>query len=920
VIIKTFHGFCNGVIANYPEDFPRITGSRHITEAEQIGLIEQLLEKVDLDLLRPFGDPVLYVRPILSAINNLKREGVTVENFHQAVAREVEALAAAPDKYHEKGAHKGKVKVVYQKLEKQISKNQELAKLYEAYEAELRRQKLFDYNDMIMEVLAALQANPVLLQILQEEHQYLLVDEHQDTNNAQNRVLELLANFHPNPNLFVVGDEKQAIFRFQGASLENFLYFKKLYPEAKLVNLVANYRSQQTILDSAESLLPSREPLQAAGRHAVAPIKFGAFPSEDAELFFVASDIKAKIAAGTKPSELAVLYRDNRDAFPLARWLTKLGVTHIIESDEDLLTTSVVKRLWWVLQALIDFGNDELLARVLHLDWFKIDPLLVYELIREAWVNQTTLYKQLQASEQPAFKAFTAKWWQWREWVINLEPLPALEKIIRETGLLNKLELEQFAVINRFYAELVAVVTSQPEATLADFLQHLATMQKHGLLLKQSRESLPDLGRVRLMTVHRAKGLEFDQVYVIGAAHGHFGGRADRSPLKLLPRALALVESQSDEEDEADTSDERRLFYVALTRARHGVTITYATRNNSGRDQLPSVFISEIKPELRQDIDTKFWADKFNSEAPDLLFAGTDMDHTSEDNTRVRELVQKLFRSQSFSVSALNNYLTCPWQYFYCNLLRLPEAPSKPQVYGQAVHEALSSFFRTQAQNEKKLSVKNLLAAFTRELERQPVRAAMREEILARGTEALTAWYKAYLQRSAQPARVLTEFQISEIPLTPGIQLTGKLDKIEFFDNSNTVRVVDYKTRKPMSRKEIMGETKEANGNYYRQLVFYQLLLNNYQDAKYQMRSGAIDFIEPDLKGRHVIEEFTITDQEVAALTEQIKQVADEILNLKLWDKRCDNKECKYCALRSISYPATSRPDQSRGGVPDLRQ
>lgn len=900
VVIKTFHGFCHAVIKSYPEDFPRIIGSRHITEAEQIGLIEQLLEKVELDLLRPFGDPLLYVRPIISAINNLKREGVTVESFHQAVAREAELLAATPDKYHEKGAHKGKLKVVYQKVEKQIAKNQELAKLYEAYETELRRQQMFDYNDMIMEVLAALQANPVLLQILQEEHQYLLVDEHQDTNNAQNRVLELLANFHPNPNLFVVGDEKQAIFRFQGASLENFLYFKKLYPAATLINLVANYRSQQTILDSAESLLPSREPLQAAGQHPLAPIKLGAFPDEDTELFFVASDIKATIAAGLPAEEVAVLYRDNRDAFPLARWLTKLDVPFVIESDEDLLTQPTVRKLWWVLQAITDFGNDELLARVLHVDWFKLDPLKVYELIRGAWVAQTTLYQQLAKAEDPELKAFATKFWQWHEWALNLESLPALEQIVRDSGCLASLELENFSALRRFYDELMSVVTSQPNATLADFLQHLATMQKHGLLLKKSREGTPDAGRVRLMTVHRAKGLEFDQVYIIGAAHGHFGARTDRSPLKLLPRALALMESAATGEgEEVETDDERRLFYVALTRARQGVTITYAIKNLAGRDQLPSIFISEIKPELCTHIDADTWVKQFNTEAPKLLFVGSGTDkHKGDDvHNKERELVGKLFREQGFSVTALNNYLTCPWQYFYCNLLRLPEAMSKHQVYGQAVHGALHHFFQSRAQ-ESKAGLPQLLALFKRELAGQPLRPAVRQEIWDRGVAALTGWYQANNKNWA--SRTLTEFKINGITLTPDVCLTGVLDKLEFLDASNKVRVVDYKTRKPMSRKEIMGETKNANGNYYRQLIFYQLLLQHYNDGKYQMQAGVIDFIEPDLKDRYVSEEFTITDQEVADLTEQIKQVADEILTLKFWNKRCDNKECQYCALRDI--------------------
>jgi len=274
VEITTFHGFGNEIIKRYPEYFPRIIGARQINEVEQIALIEEAIGILNLNILKPFGDAFLYVRSIVSAIGHLKREGVGVEDFELIVKESFEDFENISDLYHDKGVYKGRMKAKYSNLRRQIEKNRELALVYRYYQDELLKQRFYDYDDMIMETLRSFKESPDLLNLLQEEYQYILIDEHQDTNNAQNRLIELLANFHSSPNIFVVGDEKQAIFRFQGASLENFYYFKNLYPDAELIILKKNYRSQQTILDAADSLLPGREKLITETILSKKPISF----------------------------------------------------------------------------------------------------------------------------------------------------------------------------------------------------------------------------------------------------------------------------------------------------------------------------------------------------------------------------------------------------------------------------------------------------------------------------------------------------------------------------------------------------------------------------------------------------------------------------------------------------------------------
>lgn len=901
VVISTFHGFCNDIIKNYPEDFPRIIGSRHLSEVEQAEILENLVLTLPLKILRPFGDPLLYVRPALAALNTLKREGVTVAEFKKILNQARGDLDNTPGLIHEKGPHQGKLKGEYQKRYRELDKNDELALVYEAYEKELAAGKLYDYSDMIMEVLKTLKTNPQLLQILQEEHQYFLIDEHQDTNNAQNKVIELLANFHDQPNLFVVGDEKQAIFRFQGASLANFRYFQKLYPGARLINLAENYRSSQLILDSAHSLLPGPVALQAQSGRADKPIKILSFSSREAELYFVATEIKKRLAAGEVAQEIAVLYRNNNDAFPLARWLAKMGVDFVIESDQDLLSQTDVRKLVIILEAVEKFDQPEFLAALLHLDLFRLDPLAVYAVIRRAKAEKRSLIELIKAEK--TFAPLYDKLAHWRQLASNDDLLSLVEKIVRDSGLLEAIltvpnASDRFAAIRRFYDEVATLVAGQPAATLTDLFNYLATVRKHNLLIKRPREARP--GAVRLMTAHRSKGLEFTTVYLIGAEAGHWGGKRNRDLLKLVPEVYLSAEALAAEDGAASVddneADERRLFYVVLTRAKGEVLITSSQTDADGRELSPASFVIDLKPELKEVVDTTA-LEKDWSENQAAIFAPALRQAQGEVGLHDQSFVREIFLAQGLSVSALNNYLECPWQYFYRNLIRLPEAQSRPQLYGLAVHGALNDFFARAL--EKEWSEKLLLDLFQTHLLKQPLNETDFNDLLRKGNESLAGWYQA--NAAGWPRNVLTEFKIRGVLLSPDIRLTGVLDKIEFVGTGNEVRVVDYKTKQPMSRAAIQGDTKtDDDGNYYRQLVFYKLLLNQYEDGKYKMQSGEIDFIEPNDSGKYKRENFVIKDEEVKELEELIKKVAAEILALAFWDRRCSNPDCRYCALREL--------------------
>ena len=225
--VHTFHSFANELIRKYPEKFPRIVGATAALPIDQIQIMEQAIEAGELELLRPYGDPFHHLFPALQEIERLKREDISPAKLEEIIVAETKRFELIEDLRHEKGQYAGAIKGKYQALATQIDKARELTKLYRAYEQGLAERRLYDFGDMVLEVLRVLERDRDFRLTIQEEYQYVLADEHQDANQSQNRLLELLASFHDNPNLFIVGDEKQAIFQFQGASLDNFDYFKK---------------------------------------------------------------------------------------------------------------------------------------------------------------------------------------------------------------------------------------------------------------------------------------------------------------------------------------------------------------------------------------------------------------------------------------------------------------------------------------------------------------------------------------------------------------------------------------------------------------------------------------------------------------------------------------------------------------------
>jgi len=902
VNIVTFHGFANDLIKNYPDDFPDIIGSTNISDVDQVQIIRQIIDSLELKNLKPFGSRYFYLRSIINAINELKQQGILLEDFSGIVKEHEKVLTKIEDLYHTSGPHKGKMKGKYLDMQKHIERNKELVLIYADYQKALHSSGFYDYSDMIMQAMIVLKKNKNLLLTLQEQYLYILVDEHQDTNSAQNKILELLASYHKNPNLFIVGDEKQAIFRFQGASIENFMYFKNLYKKVKLITLKRNYRSTQTILDAAFSLNSQAGKLSAKAGHKELPINLYVLPTQDAEQHFLARDIKKLLGQKVPASEIAVLYRENRDVVPVARILEKAGVPFVIESDQDVLNDEDIRKLLIILKAVQNFGSPAELIEMLHVDIFGIPPIDIYK-IASSRLNPYDVIKngkimdKLDVEKKNRLSEIYKKLSFWKSGAKNKGAVQAFEDVVRESGflvyILNKpAAAEKLQKLHALFDQIKSLIENHKDYTLEHFFEYLDVVQEHNVLIRAKVfEQTP--GRIRLMTAHKSKGLEFEYIYIIDAVDGHWGSRRNYEYIKLPRQVYSLLKKVEENLSGGSDEDERNLFYVALTRAKKQAFIFYARQNQAGREKLPSKFILEIKPELVKRVEVEELKAEVEKRKKMEFSAGSSTRSTSKE----KAFLNQLFYQQGFSVTALNNYLECPWKYFYNNLLRIPGAPNKHLIFGTAVHDALKSFFGRFIKGENP-GKEYLIKRFVESLNNQPIQENDYQEALNKGKAALSGYYDQY--HKSWSRNMLSEFTIRGIDLGGGIIINGRLDNVILLDSSNNVNVIDYKTGRPKSRNEIEGLTKTSTGEYKRQLVFYNLLLNRYQNGKYNMVAGEINFVEPDGRGNYRKELFDVNLGEVVDLERQIKAVAKEILSLSFWDKTCDDSKCEYCKLRKM--------------------
>ena len=936
VNISTFHSFCSDVIRRFPEYFSIARNSEPLTELERFEIIEQLITNTKLDLIKPLNMPLYYLKEVLSGISDLKREGINPDQFEHILENEAKEL--------EQNSNQTKPAELAQK-KKNLNKQHELLRLYRLYQQELRERHRYDFDDMIMLVVEAFQENELLLRLHQEKLHYFLVDEYQDTNSAQNKVVDLLASYWGDKaNICVVGDPHQAIFRFQGASIENMLGFVDRYQGATVINLAQGYRCTQKIYDSAHYLISHNQLSQVSDKQDSAknkllkllnqplrsaadelrslkeipqnPIKVYSAPTQTLESIFVAKKIKELISGGTEPDEIAVLYRYNSDSVEIAEALTKWGIRYEIEGGDDILQREFTNQLLNFFKVLFDLRQakeDQLVYQVLHYPWFDLDSLQVMKLGRIAGKLKLSLLEVIDRGYQPIKEAkleavlseeefdlifeFVKKLYIWSKLDYTLLFTTWFEQVLKEAKIFEWLQAQPnypdlLNELNSLYRQVKSMVAGDRQFKLADFLQAGAVLREHKLQITVEDLNIKR-GAVSLATVHKAKGQEWQHVFIIQSIDGKWGNRRKR---EILPLPEGILEHTQISDKELN-EDERRAFYVALTRAKDSVTICYPetiVADNRTDQKSASQFLYQLGEEIKIVED-----EELVSQADELLQKMIEPPVVVQPSLSEQEFFELILKDFKLSVTALNNYLKDPKEFLENNLLRLPRAKEPFMSFGTAVHSALEKMYRGYLQTKSIPHEQFLLDSFEQSLAEELLSEGEYERRLEYGREILSNYYQHHSQNLPQIIEVerVVGYGWTKAVLANNIELTGKIDRLDWIDQEKKlVRVVDYKTGKPKSDNFIKGQIKTANlsereqtlpdtikGPYQRQLVFYKLLCQLDRTFNASVTHGMFDFVEPANKktNKLVTREFEISDEAVEDLKQLIKQVMKEIRDLE---------------------------------------
>lgn len=886
VPIYTFHGFANTLISTHPEAYERIIGGRPVTDLERVKIITTVLDSTDFKKLRPAGKPDMYVGTLLKTISDLKKEYISPSDLSEFIDGQVAELSSVPQ-YHEKGAHKGKVRKDYLDFEADIQKNQELQAVYVQYETMLKNDSLYDFEDMIIETVKALSNNENLRLDVQETYQYVLADEHQDVNGAQNKILELITDFHEQPNIFVVGDEKQAIYRFQGASLHNFLYFGTKYKDTKIIQLKQNYRSGQEILDASHTLVqvPDDSDLAhlrtklSAFTPEVSKVSLASFSYEYQEIEAVTASIKEKIDNGVSPEELAVIVRTNSEVEMYATELRKRGIKVVASADTDIFNHPVMRAVEHLIEATIS-PRDEVLFALLHDAYWGIglpDLVTLSKQVR----NKKTLISLLEESALqslgikaiPAISKIPVILETARQMLVTDSPLRALEYLIKESGLLKEVSvLDPYlgtSVLRRLYDEVANMLVDGSAKDFMAIKNNLAERRRHNLPL-----SVPYLNQdrsgVHVMTAHKSKGLEFFGVYIPNASDARWSSKKSRQIFALEGLVMGTSETAND--------DELRLLYVAMTRAKRELTITYHQQSQNGKEQLPSRLLTPVTETIEVVAETG---------TDDML--GNLADAIAKPALS-NEFILEALKERGLSVTALNNYLENPWNYIYRNVVRVPEVQALPMMFGSVVHAVMQMATGRYAETGSLPTDTEIISVVSKQLGRLPLSDVEYTVLHERAITALLSYVKETV--STWPKSMMSEKTISVQLQTglsefPELTLTGNLDRLDFATDGTLLQVIDYKTGQPKSRNEIEGKTKDANGNYKRQLVFYALLLSLSGDPGLsECRRGTLSFVEPNKSGKFKEESFLISNEEIEELKVSIINFLQEIITGEILSNR----------------------------------
>ncbi len=988
VAIHTFHSFGSDIIQRYPEYFmdqPLLTA---VDELSAYQLLAEILGKLPHSnpLHQQLGEDFIHLRAVSEAIGWLKKAGLSpndlrkiavsntafveyaqplvqpifinppaakalpgykklladlqkfVDYKHNDLAQQCcNELAAAIEATDPSGRYakpvtewrtkwltQNRVKTWLPKDHKYTRNLAALADVYEQYQQALAEKGWYTYDDMILRTIRALEEHEELRLTLQEQYQYIMVDEYQDTNGSQNKLLELLAD-NPvdegQPNLMVVGDDDQAIYRFQGAEMSVMLGFLERWQNVEQVVLTENYRSGTELLELNRSIIVQGEDrledhvktiskVLVSGQQNVpaASLTQVQATSEIDQYAYVASEITTLIAKGAQPSSIAVLAPKHSYLQDLVPYLfdKKLPVSyerreHILQQPHIVELINLAKLVDAASQA--DWEQvDTLMPVVLTAEYWGIDPLDIWHISVEAYRSKKLWLEIMLKSSNQTLQHFAQAIPVLAQGTTHMPLEGVLDQLLGNQAIklsddtswhipyrsayFNEKRLQTSA---QEYFVLLGQLTSLREKlreyrpgepmNLRTFVEFVALYERSKLPLLDTNPHASTTDSIELMTAYKAKGLEWDTVFVLGCTDEIWGTRArGRHSSLSLPTNLAWIKPAQDSND-----DHLRLFYVALTRARHALYLTSYAKTLAGKQTTPVAWLTaeDIPLPAAKELPKASTAELIHTQ--EIQWGITPQQHTSlQDNLR------PFLETYKLSATHLNTFVDLtkggPKHFFYRHMLHFPEASVPSATFGSAIHQTLHYLHTGLTKTGTLPKLAGAQKIFRAELLASHLAADEKQRLLGRGESALAQFYETYKGQFRPSDKSECSFA-NEGVIVGKARLTGKIDLIKDLGN-NKLAIIDYKTGKPMADWKAREDYSKVRAHLYQQqLAFYHFLAKGSAHfGTNSIEQTALQFVEPNEDNEILRLEYHVTPQDLERLEQLIQVVWKHIMELDFPD------------------------------------
>jgi len=933
VDIYTYHSFCNDIIKAYPSQFSLGIGVRLITDTEKIAIMKECIDEAGLKVFVPErADKYFNAKNFISYIERLKMQRVSKEEYLECInsnpslmprIKEIEAEIYEREQRGEM-RNKGRYGDI-EKIKTNIEKAKELWTLYDLYTLKMINRNLIDFSDMINFVLRAFEEDSEFRKEVSNKYRHFLVDEYQDTNDLQNKIIFNLLDGNEEKNIFVVGDDDQIIYGFQGAKADNIENFLTRYPETKVICLRENNRSTQSILDFSYEVISQDEArlennekfnsknickkLTAKSLKIIEKdkkIKRFQFGDILQEFNFIVEDIEKIVNSDLCPinsdgekdfSQIAIIAKKRAELQSFAEMLKGKNIPFQIDEGKSIFSIRSTILIYFYLKALNNhlLSSDKLFGLMIS-EPFKLDLqdynkiLHEKQLLKKGAQNDfISIMKRLDGWKNPKkIDEFLETFSYIKEYSATNTLRNTIVEIVNRTGILEyfyKTEsnrIENLMGIKKIISEASDFSNIDKTKGLSDFVEYLDECLKNEIDINLEKNTIVQ-NAVQLTTFHGSKGREFEHVYLPNLIAKNWEEFRMPGEYKLITDE---VFSKEEEQKKKDT-ELLKLLFVGITRAKHTLTLSFADMSD-GKPQQITKYLSKFADYDFESRQFDYNEDDFTKE----FFRNISRDVFDNQKAFKDEIAERVEKIE-LSPSRLNDYLDCPRKFFYVKVLGIDveEADWDAANYGSVIHELLENAVKTAKQTGEYPPFDKIMENFAKGLDSKRFTSeAMKEKFEKLGAKTLESYYPYFSQIPVERIEDI-EYSFSGITVDEN-PITGKIDRIEK-NSDGTYELYDYKTGSPVSEKQVgPGGTKEG---YYNQLCFYKYAFEKLTGHKVS-KTGLI-YVENHAKNVYK----TLTAEDVSHIEELIKDTFTKIKNLEFTPTKDDPQgKCKYCAYKHL--------------------